>query len=141
MDIEQPVHFIGIGGSGMFPLASLLHGRGIAIQGSDKQYSSEIRHLKEKGLKIFSSHQQSNLKDVKTVIYSTAISDQNPEIIRAKELGINILHRSDLLKLISLDYKPIFVAGSHGKTSTAAILAHILKSSNYDPCAVIGGNY
>jgi UDP-N-acetylmuramate--alanine ligase len=140
MNLKEPIHFIGIGGTGMNPLAFLLNEKGMKVQGSDLAQNDTIKKLHDHGITVYSNHREDNVPEAGTVVFSTAIKDSNPELAQAKSLGLTVLHRSDLLKLISEDYKPIFVAGSHGKTSTAGILTHILKFSGHDPCAIIGGN-
>ena len=114
-NINGPVHFIGIGGSGMSPIASFLHECEINVQGSDLGQSHIIESMKDSGITIFNDHKADNIKNAKTIVFSTAIKDDNPELLKAKELNLEILHRSDILNLISKNYKTIFVAGSHGR--------------------------
>ena len=138
-NINGPVHFIGIGGSGMSPIAAFLHECNIEVQGSDLGKSHIIESMKDSGITIFTDHKDENIKNAKTIVFSTAIKGDNPELLKAKELNIEILHRSDILNLISKNYKTIFVAGSHGKTSTTGMVAHVLHAAGLSPSVIAGG--
>ncbi|MDB2446995.1 UDP-N-acetylmuramate--L-alanine ligase [bacterium] len=140
MKLEQPIHFIGIGGTGMNPLAFLLKEMGFDVQGSDISSTKVLQKLDAQGISVFPEHLADNVKNAKSVVYSTAIPDDNPELLQAKENGSTILHRSELLDIIARDKKAIFVAGSHGKTSTSGLIAHILQHAGYSPSAIIGGS-
>ena len=90
----------------MSPIASFLHECEINVQGSDLGQSHIIDSMKASGITIFNNHQADNIGDAKTVVFSTAIKDDNPELVKAKALNLEILHRSDILNLISKNYKP-----------------------------------
>lgn len=139
MNINQPIHFIGIGGTGMNPLALLLASRGISVQGSDIASSTTTDLLKSHGINVFVGHDSANLGNSATVVYSTAITDDNPELVEAKSKGLEILHRSDILKYLSEGKKSIFIAGSHGKTSTTGLITHLFNEAGLAPSAVVGG--
>jgi len=139
VQLEQPIHFIGIGGSGMSPLAEVCAVRGLKIQGSDQSQSTTTSELQKLGIKVFSNHNPDNLAGVKTVVISSAVKDENLELIAAKKLGLKVVHRSDLLKELMEGHYIITVAGTHGKTTTTALLTHILAGLGCDPTAVVGG--
>jgi len=139
MNTSQPIHFIGIGGSGMSALAELAVKRGLKVQGSDTHDSGTVKKLVTLGINIFPDHRSSNLEGAKTVVYSSAIPSDNPELVGAKENSLEILHRSDFLKYLMLDQQAITVAGTHGKTTTAAMIAFVLDKLGMDPTVAIGG--
>ncbi len=133
-------HLIGIGGIGMSALARLLLAQKYPVSGSDPSDGEVIQKLASDGAQIYSSHEAQNIEGPKTtVVYSTAISKDNPEIQQAQKLGCNLWHRSDLLAHLMKSYQSIAVAGTHGKTSTSALLSHTLIVANLSPSFVIGG--
>ncbi len=136
----DPLHFIGIGGSGMSSLAFYFHEKGLRVQGSDSAESPTLEEMRAKGIPIFIGHHASNLTQAKTVVFSSAIESQNPERIAAREQGLLLLHRSDLLSdEIKEKKKSITISGTHGKTTTAFLLTHILESLQKNPSYIIGG--
>lgn len=137
--MNEHVHFIGIGGVGMSALAKLLLERNVAVSGSDlgKSYITEM--LEEAGAKVYLGHSEQNITPDSVVVYTTGITESNPEFKAAQALGCPLLHRSDLLKLISQPYKMLAVAGTHGKTSTSALLTHVLRASGKNPAFAVGG--
>ncbi|MCI5053020.1 MAG: UDP-N-acetylmuramate--L-alanine ligase [Simkaniaceae bacterium] len=132
-------HFIGIGGIGMSALAFILLRRGERVSGSDRKESAMTQKLSEMGAEIYLSQDSDHIKPSQIVVYSTAIKEDNPEYARARELGCLMWHRSDLLRCLSLDSRELVVAGAHGKTTTSAILAHVLTSAGLDPSFALGG--
>jgi len=134
-------HFIGIGGIGMSALALTLLSRGKSVSGSDKNYSNIISKLESLGAKVsIGEHKKENIpQDTKIVIKSTAIYENNPELVFAKENDIKIYHRADLLNNFLRTYNSIAVTGTHGKTSTSTLMSLILKEADFDPTAIIGG--
>ena len=138
-------HFIAIGGIGMSGLAKYLLEEGHSVTGSDIEDSKYVNSLRKLGASVFIGHNENNLSnDTDTVIVSTAIRDNNPELIKAKELGIKIYHRSDLLKEIAESAQKngkVFIgfAGTHGKTTTSGMASYVLDKSNYNPSFVVGG--
>jgi UDP-N-acetylmuramate--alanine ligase len=134
-------HFIGVGGIGMSALARILLQRGQIVQGSDIKQSSLLDQLQKEGVRIQIGHTDCVIHPGDTVIYSTDINPENVELKKAKELNLTILHRSDLLNRLMGDQKPILVTGTHGKTTTTALLAATLLEANLDPTFVIGGIY
>ena len=137
---DKNIHFSGIGGIGMSGIASLMKLQGYKIQGSDKNSSPKLQTLKDLGIDIFKSQQDTNISsDVQLLVKSTAISESNPEIIKARTLGIPIISRADMLQYLTLDKTVIAVTGAHGKTTTTSIISHILNSANLNPSFIIGG--
>lgn len=132
-------HFIGMGGIGMSALARILLQRGHKVQGSDIKKSGLLDQLRDEGAQIQIGHAQSAIHPGHTIIYSSDITQDNVELIKAKELNLTILHRSDLLNRLMENQKPILVTGTHGKTTTTALLASTLLEAKLDPSFVIGG--
>lgn len=138
-------HFIAIGGIGMSGLAKYLLEEGHSVTGSDIVDSKYINALRELGAIVNIGHSAENLpKDTDTVIVSTAIRENNPELVRAKELGIKIYHRSDLLKEIAESAQKtgkcfIGFAGTHGKTTTSGFSSFVLEKAGLEPSFVVGG--
>lgn len=139
MTNHQLFHLIGVGGAGMSALARLLLDKKHTVSGSDSQLSSYTKELQKRGVQIFQGHQEQNIDPSSIVVYSTAIEENNPEMLRAKSLGCTLWHRSELLQYLAKDSKSLAVAGTHGKTSTAALLAHVCKIAQQEPSYVVGG--
>lgn len=137
---SKKMHFIGIGGAGMCGIAEILINLGYEVSGSDLKESDVTKRLAASGAKIFIGHAPSNIADYNVVITSTAVNMvNNPEVIEAKNRRIPIIHRSEMLaELIRLKHG-IGVAGTHGKTTTSSMLAHLLWSCGMNPTSVIGG--
>lgn len=136
----KKLHFIGIGGAGMAPLAQLSLESGIAVSGSDSAVSAKSEHLKSLGAQVFCGHKKEQLpEDAELVIYSSAVTEENPERQRAVELGIPQLRRGEFLGIFARRFKRVAaVSGSHGKSSITAMLCTILESCGCDPGALIG---
>lgn len=137
--IKGPVHFIGIGGIGMSAIARILLARGVAVSGSDKADGEILQALRELGATIFVGHGPSNVTNAGIVVISTAISEGNPELVHARQMRLPILHRSELLRLLSKSSRLVAVSGTHGKTTTTGMIAQVLIDSGRDPSVVIGG--
>ncbi len=134
------VHMIGIGGSGMCPLAEILHSKGYVLTGSDNNEGDTLNRIKALGIKVFMGHNAENVKDAELVVYSAAISEDNPERVAAKEQGIPTMERSKLLGALTRQYDNVVgVCGTHGKTTTSSMITQILYLSKKEPSAVIGG--
>ncbi len=135
------IHFIGIGGISMSGLAEILLDRGFVITGSDRQESALTQHLEKKGALIFYGQKAENIaSDCDLVVFTAAIHPDNPEYIRAEALRIPLMSRAELLGQMMLNYvSSIAVAGTHGKTTTTSMLAHILLSAEVDPTISVGG--
>lgn len=145
-DYSQPiperlgkVHFVGIGGSGMSGIARLIIGMGHKVSGSDVRESSNIASLRALGAEITIGHQEENLKDADTVVVTSALWPNNPEYLKAKSLGIPVLHRSALLAHLASKGNLIAVAGAHGKTTTTGMIITGLSRLGADPSFVNGG--
>ena len=137
--IKGPVHFIGIGGIGMSALARILLAKGVEVSGSDRANSELLEELESKGAKIFIGHQASNIKGSGAVVVSTAITEDNPEMVEALAAKIPVIHRSQMLALLTQGHKLLGVSGTHGKTTTTGMLAQILVDGGLDPTVVVGG--
>jgi UDP-N-acetylmuramate--alanine ligase len=133
------VHFIGIGGTGISAIARVLLESGYTVSGSDRQVSTLTQALQAAGALVFIGHQPENVKGVDLVVRSSAISDDNPEVIAARQAGIPVLKRADFLSHLLEGREVIAVAGTHGKTTTTAMIAWILISLMQDPSFIIGG--
>ena len=138
-NIKNNIHFVGIGGIGMSGIAEVLFSQGYNIQGSDISNSNNVKRLKKKGIKVFIGHSSSNLKNVNILVVSSAIKDNNPEIIFAKNKKILIYKRSEMLANLMKYNETIAVSGSHGKTTTTSLVSCVLESANFDPTTIIGG--
>lgn len=132
-------HFIGIGGAGMSVLAEMLHEQGVAVDGSDSVQSEKTERLESLGIPVAIGQDAHNVTGVNTVVYSSAIKEDNPEIIEAAAHNIRIVHRSDILSLLMQGKRTVTVAGAHGKTTTSSMLAHIVARCGCDPSFAIGG--
>ncbi len=134
------IYLIGIGGIGMSGLAILLKDKGYNVKGSDIAESYITKMLKNEGIEVIMGHRKENLpQDAHLVCYSSAIKEDNPEMIEAKKKGINILQRGKLLGLISWDKKTITISGSHGKTTTTSLIGYMLTSLGFGPTVFVGG--
>ena len=136
---KEKIHFIGIGGIGMSGLAQVMHRMGFKVQGSDISKSKNVERCKQIGIKVFPKHAKENLKEVKIVVRSSAIKNQNIEIISSKKKKIKIFKRAEMLGHVVSLKKNIVVTGSHGKTTTTSLIAKILSEANLDPTIVNGG--
>jgi len=134
-----PVHFIGIGGAGMSPLAEVLLARGFAVSGTDIRASAITERLQAHGARVQIGHAAEALNGAATVVCSTAIRPDNPELQAARERGLPILHRSELLGELLAGKHGIAVAGTHGKSTTSGMIATILTEAGLDPTAIVGG--
>ena len=134
------IHMIGIGGSGMCPLAEILHSKGYILTGSDNNESDPLKRIKALGIKVFMGHNPENIEGAELLVYSAAISQDNPEIVAAKEKGIPTMERSHLLGALTRKFDNVIgVCGTHGKTTVTSMITQILYLNKIDPTAVIGG--
>ena len=140
LDGIKRIHFVGIGGAGMSPLARILLDLGFEVSGSDRADSPTLKMLKGRGAKIFVGHDEKNINtDLDAIVISSAIPSDNPEIVAAKKFDMNILHRSDINAALLNSKKGIAVAGAHGKTTTTSMIGFVLFNANVDPTIIIGG--
>ncbi|MEU1463364.1 UDP-N-acetylmuramate--L-alanine ligase [Streptomyces sp. NPDC005727] len=138
--MDRP-HFIGIGGAGMSGIAKILAQRGAEVAGSDAKESATAEALRALGATVHIGHAAGHLADdASCVVVSSAIREDNPELLRAAELGIPVVHRSDALAALMEGLRPIAVAGTHGKTTTTSMLAVSLGELGLRPSYAIGGD-
>ncbi len=134
------IHFIGIGGVSMSSLAEIMHDNGYEVTGSDNSTGEAVLRLISKGITVFNGQSADNIGDYDLVVYTAAIHNDNPELARARALGITCVERSVFLGALLSDYRGrIGVCGTHGKTTTTSILALILLEAKVDPTVLIGG--
>ena len=138
---NEKVFFIGICGISMSALAIILKKQGHIVEGSDSSPTDIMAKLENNGIKVYKSHDIGHIKDFDVVVYSSAISKDNPELIEAKKNRKKIFTRSKLLGEISKKYKTIAISGSHGKTTTTAMISGIFLQAGLDPSIHIGGNF
>src|SRR5256885_13679632 len=135
----QHLHFTGIGGIGMNGIAEVLLNLGYRITGSDVKLSPITERLAGMGATIYEGHESTNVTGARALVVSSAVDEQNPEVVEARRLGIPVIPRGELLaELMRLKYG-IAVAGSHGKTTTTSMAATILNFAGLDPTVVVGG--
>lgn len=139
LDGINKVHFVGIGGAGMSALAKILVEKGYEVSGSDVKESVMTGVLRELGARIFISQQAENVHGAEAIVVSTAIREENPEVVEAKRLGLKRLHRSDVNAYLINSCKGIAVAGAHGKTTTTSMLGVALDYEGVSPSIIIGG--
>src|SRR5512138_300152 len=133
------IYFVGIGGICMSGISEVLLNLGYAVSGSDLRESDTTRRLAELGGRIFVGHAASNLTEADVVVTSTAVRKDNPEVVAAREKKIPVIPRAEMLaELMRLKYG-VAIAGSHGKTTTTSLAAHLLAHAGLDPTAVVGG--
>lgn len=132
------VHFVGIGGAGLSGIARLMHQQGIAVSGSDANESVVVRALQSEGITVHVGHDAAHVGGVDTVIATTAAREDNPEIVAAQERGLRLWPRSAGLQSVLLGRRVVAIAGTHGKTTTTAMLTVALQEAGLDPTFVIG---
>ncbi|MFJ2636260.1 UDP-N-acetylmuramate--L-alanine ligase [Streptomyces sp. NPDC087422] len=138
--MDRP-HFIGIGGAGMSGIAKILAQRGARVAGSDSRESETAGALRALGVTVHIGHDAAHLaQDATSVVVSSAIRPENPELAAARERGVPVVHRSDALAALMEDTRPIAVAGTHGKTTTTSMLAVALTALGSEPSYAIGGD-
>ena len=134
------IHFIGIGGSGMCPLAEILHSQGHYLTGSDNNESDTVKRIRNMGIPVVMGQKAENVDGADMVVYTAALLPDNPELVAAKEKGIPTFERSKLFGYFTRRYDNcVGVCGTHGKTTVTSMLTHILIENDFDPSAVIGG--
>ena len=134
------VHFVGIGGIGMSGIAELLLNLGFKVTGSDMNRSDNVTRIRKLGIDVAIGHDPSNVGNADVLVYSSAVPAENPEIVRARQKGISIIKRAEMLgELINVKPTSIAVGGTHGKTSTSSMIGMILSSAKKDPTLVVGG--
>lgn len=134
------VHLVGIGGISMSGIAKVLLNNGTKVSGSDTGTGSIIDELKNMGAQVYCGHDSSNITDQDLVVYTAAVKNDNPELVAAREKGIETVDRATMLGWIMKDYKnAVSVAGTHGKTTTTSMMAYIMTEAMLDPTVMVGG--
>lgn len=135
----KELFFVGIGGSGMSGIAEILHNLGYRISGSDIEPSDVTEYLKRLGIRVFDKHDPSNIGSTNVVVISSAVKDNNPEVIEARQKGVPVIKRAEMLgELMRLKYS-IGVSGTHGKTTTTSMIGKIMADAGLDPTIIVGG--
>ena len=140
LETVKRIHFIGIGGAGMCPLAEILHKQGYSLSGSDNNESNTLKRIRAYGIPVTLGQKAENIEGAEMIVYTAAILPTNPELVAAKASGIPTFERAVLFGAITRKFcKCIGVCGTHGKTTTTAMLTQMLMNADADPSAVIGG--
>ena len=140
LDNIKRIHFIGIGGSGMCPLAEILHSEGYELTGSDANEGETLDRIRSYGIPVFMGHKAENIEGAELIVYTAAVKKDNPELVAAQKKNIPAIERSVMLGIVTRRYnRSIAIAGTHGKTSTTAMLTQLLIGAGFDPSAIIGG--
>ncbi len=140
LDEKKHIHFIGIGGSGMYPLAQILHSKGFYLTGSDNNETDTLQAVRNMGIPVMFGQRAENIEGADLIVHTAAIMADNPELIAARASGVPVLERSELLGIVSSWYRnAVCVSGTHGKTTTTSMLAQILHDAGVDLSAFIGG--
>ncbi len=135
----RKIHFIGIGGIGMSGIAEFLHNQGLEITGSDMKKTDLTAHLESIGIKISEGHDPKSIGDADVVVKSSAVRDDNPEIIAAKALKVPVIRRAEMLAEITRMSFSIGISGTHGKTTTTSMAGMVLEAAGLDPTIIVGG--
>ncbi len=134
-----PFHIIGIGGIGMSAIAEILVAKGYSVQGSDQKESANVTRLRSKGIRVFVGHDAVNLIGARYVVISTAVKASNPELAAARERGLTVIRRAEMLAELMRLYSTVSVTGTHGKTTTTSLLSHIFTEAGLEPTVITGG--
>jgi UDP-N-acetylmuramate--alanine ligase len=135
----KKIHFVGIGGSGMSGIAEVLHNMGFTVSGSDISESETVKRFKAMGITVHLGHNKENVRDVETLVYSSAVTQENQEVQEALKRKIPVIPRAEMLAELMRVKFSIAVAGTHGKTTTTSMIATILSRAGKDPTFVVGG--
>jgi len=135
----KKLHFVGIGGVGMCGIAEILHNSGYEITGSDLRATETTAHLENLGIKIYFSHNPENIGSSDVVVTSSAVTEDNPEVIEAHSRKIPVIKRAEMLSELMRMKLSIAVAGTHGKTTTSSLIGHLLTKGGLDPTVIVGG--
>ena len=141
LEKRQRAHFVGIGGIGMSGIAEVMVRRGHAVSGSDLVMSPVTDRLQRLGAQVEHGHDEGNLGDATLVVVSTAVPSDNPERVAAGRRGIPVVTRGDMLAELTRNMRTLAVVGSHGKTTTTALVSVVLQSAGFDPTAIVGGRF
>ena len=133
------IHMIGIGGSGMSGIAEVLLNLGYEVHGSDMADGPVVQRLRSLGADIHIGHAAGNVDDVNVLVKSSAVAEDNPEVVAARQKGIPVIPRAEMLAELMRLRTGIAIAGTHGKTSTTSLTAAIFDAASLDPTVIIGG--
>ena len=133
------VHFVGAGGIGMCGLAELLHNQGYRVTGSDLRGGPTVERLRSLGIPVSIGHARDHVGEADVVVFSSAVRANNPELLEAESRKIPVIRRAEMLAEVMRLKEGVAIAGSHGKTTTTSLIAHVLQRAGLDPTAVIGG--
>ncbi len=133
------IHFVGAGGIGMCGLAELLHNQGYRVTGSDLRGGATVERLRSLGIPVSIGHARAHVGEADVVVFSSAVRANNPELLEAESRKIPVIRRAEMLAEVMRLKEGIAIAGSHGKTTTTSLIAHVLQHAGLDPTAVIGG--
>ena len=137
---KKHIHFIGIGGSGMYPLAQILHTQGYFLTGSDNNETETLEAVRKMGIPVFIGQRAENIEGADLIVHTAAIMEDNPELMAARASGVPVLERADLLGIITQSYNnAVCVSGTHGKTTATSMITQILYTAGIDLSAYIGG--
>jgi UDP-N-acetylmuramate--alanine ligase len=137
--LGKHIHLVGIGGAGLSAIALVLLDEGYQVSGSDQQASAAAEYLAARGARVAFGHRAENVKEADLVVVSSAVPPDNPEIAAARAHGIPVVKRAELLGRMMQGRKGVAVAGTHGKTTTTGMIAHILLQAGLDPTFIVGG--
>lgn len=136
----KKIHFVGIGGSGMCPIAEILFHKGYQLTGSDTSASDTLQRIRSYGIPVSMEHRAENIGDAELVVYTAAVKQDNPELVAAREKGVPAVERSIMLGMVTRRYPTLVaVSGTHGKTTTTGLITQIFVNAGLDPSAIIGG--
>src|ERR1700761_8721865 len=134
-----PIHFVGIGGIGMSGIAEVLLNLGHQVQGSDQSDNANVKRLREHGATVFVGHDKANLGAAAVVVISSAVKRDNPEVVEARAKRIPVVRRAEMLAELMRLKQCVAIAGTHGKTTTTALVATLLEAAGLDPTVINGG--
>jgi len=137
--LVQVIHFTGIGGIGMSGIAEVLHNQGFSVQGSDAAEGATVSHLRRLGIDVQIGHHADHLANAEVVVVTSAVDANNPEVVAARQRGIPVIPRAEMLAELMRMKRGIAIAGSHGKTTITSLIAHGMEAVGMDPTFVIGG--
>lgn len=137
---RKHIHFIGIGGSGMYPLAQILHSQGYFLTGSDNNETETLDAVRRMGIEVFIGQRAENIQGADLIVHTAAIMEDNPELMAARQSGVPVLERAELLGIVTGWYdNAVCVSGTHGKTTATSMITQILYTAGTDLSAYIGG--
>lgn len=137
---KKHIHFIGIGGSGMYPLAQILHSQGYFLTGSDNNETETLDAVRKMGIEVFIGQRAENIQGADLIVHTAAIMEDNPELMSARQSGVPVLERAELLGIVTNWYSnAVCVSGTHGKTTATSMITQILYTAGIDLSAYIGG--